>query len=92
MDKSYSTPRDVGNASIDDVVRALNRVLRSVEGSTNFIYQSEFEYANGRKAPLLMVGALRGPWRGVRPAPRELPGLRRRRVRGEKGRRRKDSA
>ena len=63
MDKSYSTPRDVGNASIDDVVRALNRVLRSVEGSTNFIYQSEFEYANGRKAPLLMVGALRGPWR-----------------------------
>lgn len=63
MDKSYSTPKDVGNASIDDVVRALNRVLRTVEGTTNFIYQSEFEYANGRKAPLLMVGALRGPWR-----------------------------
>lgn len=63
MDRSYSTPGDVSNASSEDVARALNRVLRRIEGTTQFIYQAEFEYANGRKEPLIMVGALRGAWR-----------------------------
>jgi len=63
MDRTYSSPRDVGNATPDDVTRTLSRVLRRVEGRAQFVYQAEFEYANGRKAPLLMVGALRGPWR-----------------------------
>ncbi len=63
MDKIYSSPGDVGNASAEDVARALNRVLRRIEGKTQFIYQAGFGFANGRKGPLLMVGALRGAWR-----------------------------
>ncbi|MDX1512109.1 MAG: hypothetical protein R3174_00055 [Gammaproteobacteria bacterium] len=63
MDKSYSTPGDVAKASQEDVARLLGRVLRTVSGTTQFIYEADFGFANGRKGPLLMVGALRGAWR-----------------------------
>lgn len=63
MDKQYGSPREVANATFDDLLKALRRVLRNLDGSAEFLYQAEFEYANGRKAPLLMIGGLRGAWR-----------------------------
>ena len=63
VDKTYSTPSDVAKASQEDVARLLGRVLRTVSGTTQFIYEADFGFANGRKGPLLMVGALRGAWR-----------------------------
>ena len=63
MDRQYPTPRDVSNASPEQLQRSLRRVLASLDAPTEFLYESEFAYANGRKGPLLMVGALRGAWR-----------------------------
>jgi hypothetical protein len=63
MDRTFGSPRDVSNASPDDLARALNRVVRSLERPARYIYEAEYEYQNKRRAPLLMIGELRGPWR-----------------------------
>lgn len=63
MDRTFGSPRDVANASPDDVARALNRVLRTLERPARFIYEADYEFQNKRRAPLLMIGELRGPWR-----------------------------
>lgn len=63
MDRTFGSPRDIANATPDDVARALNRVLRTLERPARFIYEAEYEFQNKRRAPLLMIGELRGPWR-----------------------------
>ena len=63
MDRQFSSPRLVASSSPEETQRALRRVVRGLTGPVEFVYEAEFEFANGRKAPLLMVGALRGAWR-----------------------------
>lgn len=63
MDRTFGSPRDVSNATPDDVTRALDRVLRTLARPARFIYAAEYEFQNKRRGPLLMIGELRGPWR-----------------------------
>jgi hypothetical protein len=63
MDRTFGAPRDVSNATPDDVARALDRVLRTLARPARFIYAAEYEFQNKRRGPLLMIGELRGPWR-----------------------------
>lgn len=63
MDRQFSTPRALAGSSPEEIQRALRRVLSGLQDATEFLYEAEFAFANGRKAPVLMVGALRGAWR-----------------------------
>jgi hypothetical protein len=63
MDRTFGSPRDVSNATPDDVARTLDRVLRTLARPARFIYAAEYEFQNKRRGPLLMIGELRGPWR-----------------------------
>lgn len=63
MDRQFSNPRALADSSPEEVQRALRRVLVGLQSATEFLYEAQFRFANGRTAPVFLVGALRGSWR-----------------------------
>jgi len=62
MKKLFKNPAAAAKGSVKDMVKGIKKVFSQGEGTSQFMYKSEFAYSDGT-GPMIFIGAPAGDWK-----------------------------